>query len=691
MENNINEVSSFETVTPLNGENVPVEMSAENQVPEQVNLKTNPEKENVSVSSEHPIEARAENAPSVIAHGDNHDEDSPLIPEEEEKSHDAGGQLFEELLGSGEQFEDALESANIQELVFLMDRFGEAEPDQVFSLIPKFHILRKAFDKALKEIGKESGEKFESKFLTAQAKFNHKRSAAEAVIEKEKEKNSVLKGDLLERLKGIVEKENVQAIADVRQIQKEWKETGWVKQEDREPFNKRYMHYIDLFYGLRAKYNELIDIDRKHNLDEKQDMIQKLGALIPSDNTLNSESWRAVSELVKEFQDLWKSVGPVPKENFEEINEAWKKLLENFYAKRQEYYELQDEERKVNSDRKTELLEKMRSFLSFESNNGKEWNKTTETLLALQNDWKDIGPGTSEANKNLWKEYREIYNAFFKNKSGFFDKRREEENRNLNLKLALVEQAETLSEATDWRETSRLLKNLQEDWKNIGAVPDRQSQKLWFRFRKACDTFFQAREAHNKAVGADYQTNLDTKNSLIQQLKDLAASALGTQEKSDAFDKIQDAWKATGHVPFEKKDELNKAFRDSVRLLNLRNESSSNGTGNYSSNGSRPYHYNKSEGLSVEDRGNAELKKLLERVDFAQRKINTLENNILMVAKGRSGDGLRTLIQSQIEDEKSKLEQLKASLKETRASMEKETVAVSEPAENAEAEPKPEA
>ena len=584
--------------------------------------------------------------------------------------------ILQEILASGDQFEDVIETAQATEMVFLMEHFAHGEGETIRRLIPKFPLLRKAFEKTIKEQQNadpvpDGLDKLEKRFQIAAAKFNHKRGDAEVEMEKERGENSRLKSELLDRLKEIAEKEQVEAIGEVRSIQNRWKEIGWVKTEDREPFFERYRHYLDVFYGLRERYNDLLEIDRKHNLEEKQKLIAEVTALIPSENALNHESWKAVSEMVKELQEIWRSVGPVPRNDIDATNESWKTTLDGFYSKRTEYYELQDGERKENSEKKIALLERMKEYQNFQADRVKDWADVTEVIINLQKEWQSIGPGTSEVNKNLWKEYRDIFDGFFKNKNTFFEKLKDERNRNLNMKNALIEKAETLKESTNWRETSKALKQLQEEWKQIGPVNEKLSNKIWKKFRDACDGFFQARDNYMKEAGLDQDQNLKAKQELIARMNALESSELSERELLDEYDKIQDEWRTIGHVPFQDKDTIFKGFRDASdaigRKHNLYNQ-------NFRQNNFQPPHReeNHSTGNKVEDKIRMEITKLKEKMEIVQKKINTYENNILMVAKGKSGDSLRQQIQAQIDSEKARVVELKQKSKEMRAEAEKQ-------------------
>ncbi|MEM6272471.1 MAG: DUF349 domain-containing protein, partial [Bacteroidota bacterium] len=564
--------------------------------------------------------------------------------------------LLADILGDEANFESVVEKSNPQELVMLMERI--AQDGDIGQFISKVGLVKRSFGKKTDDESVETA--LQSRFNTALNQFNRKRSAYYAEREKEKEENSQKKFALLERLKVIVSEEQVTKIQDVRQIQSEWREIGWVLQKDMQSLNETYKQYLDLFYGLRSKYRELLELDRRYNMDEKKKLIGEVEGLIPEEEGLSREDWNKRSQRVKDIQEMWRSVGHVPRENVEEINGSWRDTLDRFYEMRSSYYELQDQKRGENAEAKRGLLEKLAAYSSFESNKARAWNEATKAVLAVQEEWKKIGPGPLAENKQLWKDYRTACDNFFSRKGAYFKEFDKQRAAHLQKKIEICEKAEALQDSEDWKETARILKELQREWKQIGPVHERHSNKVWKRFRKACDHFFERRSASMSSDRKGYQENLKTKEQLIERVR-----AINEEENpahfAEEFVEIQAQWKQTGHVPFKVKDKINNAFKEALSEFYRRSRLSRNELSRVKSTASLGNIKNEDERTRrIKD----EMRKIRGRMRGLQEKVDQYEINIQYISKGKSGKSLREQIQRQIDNEKAAIESLRKQRKE---------------------------
>lgn len=573
----------------------------------------------------------------------------------------AATNLLADILGDEANFETVVEKSTPPELALLMNRI--AESGDVGEFISKVGLIKRSFDKKTDGDATEIG--LLSRFNTGLSRFNKKRTAYYAEREKEKEENSRKKYELLERLKEIVAEEQVTKIQEVRVIQNEWRETGWVLQQDLQPLNETYKQYLDLFYGLRSKYRELLELDRRYNLEEKMKLVGEVEGLIPEEEGITREDWNRRSQRVKDIQELWRSVGHVPRENVDDLNAAWRDTLDRFFEMRSSYYELQDQQRGDNALKKKDLLVKLEKFASFESNKARAWNDATKEILAIQEEWKKIGPGPLEENKQLWKDYRAACDSFFTRKGEYFKIFDEERTANLEKKIAICEKAESLQDAENWKETAVILKALQEEWKTIGAVHERHSNKVWKRFRKACDHFFERRSEAASADRKGYQENLKVKEALIARVREIVAEEKPS-DFMEEFQEIQAKWKATGHVPFKVKDKVNNSFREV--LGEFYDKTRGDGGGRNFRGGGRSYDSRGDKGRGGNDRGGSkmenEVRKIENRIRGMEEKVTQYEINIQYISKGKSGQSLREQIQKQIDDEKKLIADLKKKRKD---------------------------
>jgi hypothetical protein len=623
---------------------------------------------------------------------DGEEEEFPHVEFHEDKGESAATSLLQEILGDEENFDSVVEKANPQELCLLMESI--ATRGDVAEFVSKIANIKKSFES---KIDPETVEHaLVSRFNTALARFNKKRMAYYAEREKEKEDNSNKKKELLERLKAIVTEEQVTKISEVREIQNQWREVGWVMQKDLQTFNETYRHYLDIFYNLRSQYQELLDYDRKFNLDEKKKIIDEIERLIPVDDTTTREEWNKRSDRVKQLQEFWRTIGHVPREDHETINAAFRDVLDRFYEMRSGYYEIQDAQKGENAEKKKAILDKLKTFHDYAGKRPKDWNDVTKEILELQELWKTIGPGPVELNKELWKEYRAECDQFFARKQEFFKGFDDERGENLIKKTAICEKAEAVMNSEDFKETAEILKHLQEEWKNTGPVHDRYSNKIWKRFRTACDTFFDKKTAAQSASKSEFEENLKIKLDLISQVEAIVA-ADNPADHAEEFEAIQAKWKETGHVPFKQKDKINGAYRDALAIYydktrqrggggerrgggggfgGERRQGGGGGGGERRQGGGGGDRRGGGGGGGGDRRGSTgdpvedEMRRLRIKIQVIQEKVDSYETNILYISKGKSGDSLRAQIQGQIDHEKAEIDKIKKKIKEMKAAKE---------------------
>jgi hypothetical protein len=660
--------SSQEEVTeaPAASEATPAEAEAEapQQVAEEVVEKPSEKgeaeaapaaSEEPAVQAEQPAEAEAASAEAEDSA--ENQEDEPLEVGEDFSQEELLKQI-DEILDNETDLDSLITSATPNELILMLDHFFKAEEVQPY--IRRVGLIKRSFD-GLRE-QEEVPQETLSRFSTSLARFNKKRSEYQAELEKEKEANAAKKRELLTKLKEIVDSENVNLINEVRDIQNAWKEVGFVKRSEMDDLYREYRFLLDSFYKQRELHFQLRDYDRQINLEEKKKLLEELPQIIPAEEDRDKRDvWVIKNDLLTDIQMRWRAVGHIPRESMDEINEAYRTVTSEFFSLRQEFYESQDTEKRENADAKRELLDKMKTYMEFESDKPKAWNEATKALRTMQEAWQKIGPAPKEINSELWKEYRAVGNAFFGRKRDFFKTLDEVRHENLELKRKLCEQAEAHKESSNWEKSARELKDLQKEWKKIGPVPDRYSNKIWTRFRAACDAFFEVRRQHYDSLREDEVQNLKRKKELIGEVRKVSVEEAGSPEAAiGEIKEIQARWKAIGRVPYKEKDVIWKEFRAEIDQFfdDLR-----------ANRDRRNYARLKSEVKSLpEDKRTRALKgkiaKVTRRIEAATNKIEQYSTNIQFISKGKSGDALRAQIEKEIEKEKRLLKDMRKQLRQ---------------------------
>jgi Domain of Unknown Function (DUF349). len=216
------------------------------------------------------------------------------------------------------------------------------------------------------------------------------------------------------------------------------------------------------------------------------------------------------------------------------------------YEKRDQFLSNLQTELKINLEKKLAICDEVVPYGTFTSDKIKEWNQKTQEVLAIQKKWDSVGAiprnKTKDVNKNFWSAFKQ----FFHNKNIFFKKLDEERGRNLKIKLDLIEKAKQLQESHDWEKTARELKDLQQHWKEVGPVPEKQREKIFQEFKAACDHFFEHRRTQLEQADKDQEENLLKKEAIISELIRITQEGSGTREM---LQDMQTQFNAIGFVP----------------------------------------------------------------------------------------------------------------------------------------------
>jgi hypothetical protein len=320
---------------------------------------------------------------------------------------------------------------------------------------------------------------------------------------------------------------------------------------------QNYHFLVEKFFDKVKINKELKDLDLKKNLEQKIELCEKAEELLIEPSILKS------FKQLQRYHEMWKEVGPVPDDKKDEIWDRFKSATDKINMRRREHYKILQDDQENNLAAKTALCEKAENLLTQEVNSIREWQEMTRHFNELFKIWKSIGPGPKKQNDEIWDRFKVALDNFFTEKKEYFGKLKDQQVNNYNLKLDLCVQAEALRDSTDWRETTRELINLQNEWKNIGPVPRKNADKIWKRFRTACDEFFSNKQNHFSSIRDEEGSNLKKKEELIKQVEEYVFEG----SKSDNLSILKDfqrQWTETGHVPFKDKDRLQNAFRDAI-------------------------------------------------------------------------------------------------------------------------------
>ena len=274
-----------------------------------------------------------------------------------------------------------------------------------------------------------------------------------------------------------------------------------------------------------------------------------------------------------------------------------------------------------------------------------EWNALSKEIEEIQAKWRTIGFATRKENQKVYDRFRAACDKFFERKRASFTEFKDSMNANLEKKMAIITEAESLKDSTDWKATSDRFIELQKEWKEIGAVPRKKSEQIWKRFRAACDAFFTARDNRPDGPGS-LSANLSAKKALIEAIK--AYTPADAEADAAAAKDFAAKWNEIGFVPFKEKDKVQAEYRDAMQAK-------------FPDFGGRRHERGGSRG--AERRPLTEKDKLKEQFNALQQEIQTYENNIGFFGLSKGAEKLKAQMQERIDAAKAKLEDLKAQIR----------------------------
>ncbi|MBK7712429.1 MAG: DUF349 domain-containing protein [Bacteroidales bacterium] len=205
----------------------------------------------------------------------------------------------------------------------------------------------------------------------------------------------------------------------------------------------------------------------------------------------------------------------------------------------------------------------MEAINKLEVKNFRDFDEKADKVVELQKIWRTIGFAPKKQNNKVYQRFREACDAFFEKKRTFYADNKEIQLNNLLRKTELCVQAEALQESTEWKATSDALIKLQKEWKEIGPVPRKQSERSWKRFRKACDHFFNRKTEFFTDLDTSYEDNLKAKLAIIEELEKFEPGS-DVQAAFERLKELQRKWTDIGFVPFNMKDEITNKYRNAL-------------------------------------------------------------------------------------------------------------------------------
>ncbi|MDH3322588.1 MAG: DUF349 domain-containing protein, partial [Flavobacteriaceae bacterium] len=399
----------------------------------------------------------------------------------------------------------------------------------------------------IKEGGNEIDFHFTSpvknKFNDLIFEYKKKRQKFYKDIENNQKENLEKRLQLIDQLKDLIDNAEASTMyKKFKELQDEWRVAGQIPHTKYNDVWRTYHHHVERFYDLLHLNNDLRDLDFKHNLEEKTKLVERAEVLAED---------KDVNHAFKELQilhRLWKEdIGPVAREFREDIWNRFSEATKTIHNKRHEYQDKLDAKLHENIDVKLAIIEKIKGIDIDKIVSHKLWQDNIKKLEAYRDEFFKAGRVPKSKNEEIWQLFKDATRNFNKAKNNFYKNIKNEQADNLTKKMHLVDQAESLKDSEDWDIATEVYKKIQAEWRNIGHVPRKDSDRIWKRFKDACNHYFD--RLHNKQEGSNKEQTetFNKKKEFLDEFKEAIS-----KEENLTLDMVNESinqWKELGKVP----------------------------------------------------------------------------------------------------------------------------------------------
>jgi hypothetical protein len=355
--------------------------------------------------------------------------------------------------------------------------------------------------------------------------------------------------ELIEDLKGLLgAEENINTTyKHFKEIQEKWHLAGAIPRDKYNTVWNTYHHHVENFYDFLHLNREFRDLDFKHNLDAKLKLITRAEEL-GQEADIN-KAFRELQMLHK----MWKEdIGPVAKEYRDEVWDKFSDATKIIHDKRQGQMAEMEKDFEDNLEKKKQIIEEIKKAIEEAKPSHQGWQNTIKKIQELRDAFFNTGRVPRANNKEIWKAFKDTTGNFNHQKNSFYKNQKKEQFTNLEQKRELIKIADANKDSEDFEATTQLMKKIQSDWKSIGHVPRRDSDKIWKQFKKACNHYFDRVNAQKNEANKEETVHLEAKQAMLEKL---AAFELTGDHKADlkTIKENITAWKDLGRVPYNKR------------------------------------------------------------------------------------------------------------------------------------------
>ena len=399
-------------------------------------------------------------------------------------------------------------------------------------------------------------------FDTIYYHYKDKRSNYYKNLQKDQKANLIKREEIIEELKSLFNaKENTSTIYKrFRDIQERWFDAGSIPRDKYNTVWNNYHHHVENFYDILHLDREFRDRNFKQNLEHKLRLIGRAEELTKEEN--NNKAFRELQMLHK----MWKEeIGPVAKEFSDEIWDKFSAATKIIHDKRNQHLEELEAEAEKNVEFKIEIINNINSLTDTAKNKGHQiWQNTIKKVQELRDQFFEAGNVPRSKNKEIWNTFKEATRNFNKEKNAFYKSQKKEQFDNLAKKRELIKVAQDNKDGDDFETLTPLMKKIQTDWKKIGHVPRKDSDKIWQEFKAVCNHYFDRLHSQKNEANKEEIANFEAKKVFLDSLKSLSLEGDYKKDIVTITAKIKE-WKGLGRVPYNKKNieqDFNKKLDD---------------------------------------------------------------------------------------------------------------------------------
>lgn len=460
------------------------------------------------------------------------------------------------------------------------------------------------------------------------------------------DKNLQRRLEIIEELKGLIDvEENINTTYNnFKQLQERWRNAGPIPRDKYNTIWNTYHHHVENFYDFLHLNREFRDLDFKHNLEQKLKVINRAEELIQEPDV--NRAFRELQMLHK----MWKEdLGPVEKVYRETIWEKFSAATNKIHDLRQAHFQEIEKEFEKNLVVKREIIDKLDEIAKNQYTAHTDWQKKIKEVEALRDAFFKAGKVPRNVNEQTWRTFKDAVRTFNRNKNAFYKNQKKEQAENLEKKRNLVQIAEDNKDSEDFELTTDLMKRIQNEWKQVGHVSRKDSDKLWKRFKAACNHYFSRLHASRSEENKEEIQIFEQKKQLLDAFKGMEF----TGERDTDLPKIKEyieQWKKTGQVSQKRRyieGKFNKILDQAFGKLNIDKKEAE-----------MLKYENKIQQLDQSDdtsRLNKEHFFLTKRIEEAKTEIRQLENNLQFFSNANQDNPLVQKVLKNIENQKKQL------------------------------------